>query len=253
MLNQPFTGISGGARCAAGLVLLAVAVTIAWPPPAIADPKPSRLERQIEVMAGLMDRMLVDSPNFLVSGKQTTNGIEAEDYGAIFAFEASLTGPLWEEGSWGRTSSWWPAGKKQKVVVIKGDGDKEKQILLDGGKIIIDDGTVYIDEGGKRRKLTEKDDLEFLDEKTYRDKQLEKYAAAKAELVQFLLDYGETLKALPAGQTVRIIVRWNDLDLPEGKEVRRLSLRVAADDLRAGAEGRLTEEALRSRIQIKES
>jgi hypothetical protein len=68
-----------------------------------------------------------------------------------------------------------------------------------------------------------------------------------------MLDYGETLKALPAGQSVRIVARMTDLDLPEGHEVRSLTLKASIDDLRAYGDGRLSEGAARAKITVKES
>jgi hypothetical protein len=225
------------------------------PTPTLAEEPQSKLERQINVTQRLLDEMLVDSPNFLVSGHEVTEGVEIEEYGAFFTFRASLTGWGWEPGRFGRSLDFWPFnGGKRNVVVIKGDKDKgEKEISIGDGSIVIKDGEVYMKEGGKTRKLSGKDGADVVDEKQYRADQLKKYEAAKDELIRFMLDYGETLKALPAGQSVRIVARMTDLDLPEGHEVRSLTLKASIDDLRAYGDGRLSEGAARAKITVKES
>jgi hypothetical protein len=67
------------------------------------------------------------------------------------------------------------------------------------------------------------------------------------------MDYGEILKALPAGQTVRIVARLHDMHLPKTKSIRRLSVRASIDDLRSYGDGRISESEMQNRIKIKES
>jgi len=71
--------------------------------------------------------------------------------------------------------------------------------------------------------------------------------------VEVLLDYGEVLKALPAGRTVRIVARLDDVELPGGRTVRKFAVSGKIDDLRAYADGRLSEQEMRARLQIRES
>lgn len=222
-------------------------------PPASAGEKETKLERQIGVMARTIDDMLVDSPNFLVAGKEVTEGFEVDDYGAIFFFEASLTGMFWDEGGRGSLFNFWPMGEKRHIVIRRGDGDEEEEIILGDGKVVIKDGEILIDENGKTKKLKSDKDIVKIDKKSFREKQAQKYEAAKEELVKTVMDYGDLLKALPAGQTIRVIARFDELDLPEGKEVRRLSVKASIDDLRAFGDGRLSESAMRAKMEIKES
>jgi hypothetical protein len=246
-----------GHSFAAGLMLmLAAGMACMIPSPALAGDSPTRIQRQIGVMDQLLDQVLVDSPNFLVSGKDAAEGFEVEDLGAIFTFRASVTGWGWNSGHTSGVFNFWPfQSQKQKVYVLRGDkGDgAAKEIVVDGGRIVVKDGEVYIDEDGKTRKLSEKDGVNVLDEKELQQDRLKKYEAAKEELIKFLLDYGETLRTLPAGQSVRIVARMEDLGLPEGREVHSLTLRASIDDLRAYGDGHMSESAARAKIVIKES
>jgi len=242
---------------AAGLMmLLAAGMACVIPSPALAGDPPTKIQRQIGVMEQLLDQVLVDSPNLLVSGKDAAGGFEVEDLGAIFTFRASVTGWGWNRGHTNGVFNFWPfQSEKQKVYVLRGDkGDgAKKEIVIDGDRIVVKDGEVYIDEDGKTHKLSEKEGVNVVDEKGIQQDRLKKYEAAKEELIKFLLEYGETLRALPAGQSVRIVARMEDLGLPEGREVRSLTLRASIDDLRAYGDGHLSESAARARIVVRES
>jgi hypothetical protein len=230
-----------------------------WNPgDARADANPTKLGRQVGVMERLLNEMLVDSPNFLVAGQNVAAGFEVDDVGVIFTFRTSLTGLGWQLHKTNTFLNFWPfSSEKQRTIVIhkeKKDGDGDGAVIdLGDGKIVIKEGEVFIDQDGKVRKLSEKDSSNAVSDKEYREDQLKKYAAAKEELVRFLLDYGETLGALPAGQSVRIVVRLGDIDLPAGHEVHSLTLRARIDDLKALGDGRIEESAARSRIEIRES
>jgi hypothetical protein len=246
-----------GVRLLVGLsIALAAATGLVVPGSASADDKPTKAERQVAVMEKLLDEMLVDSPNFLVAGHDAAEGFAIEDYGAIFTFQASLTGWGWEGNRMGDFLNFWPFdGGKRSVVVIRGDKGTEerKEIVVGDGDIVIKDGEVFIKDGAKTKKLSEKDGMTVIDEKQWQEDQLKKYEAAKEELVGFLLEYGETLKAMPAGQSVRIVARMRNLRVGGDREVRSLTLRVSIDDLRAYGDGRLGESAARAKIEIKES
>lgn len=244
-----FLAAGAGLALGAGLACLI-------PTPALAEEALSKLGRQVGVMDRLLDDFLVDSPNFLVSGSDAAEGFEIEDLGAIFIFRASLTGWGWESAHRNGTFNLWPfQDEKQKIYLIRGDkdGGGAKEIVIDGGRIVIKDGEVTVDENGKTRKLSEGDGAEVPDQKQLREDRMRKYEAAKEELIRFLLDYGETLRALPAGQSVRVIARMADVELPDGRVVRSLSIRAPIDDLRAYGEGNLSESAARAKISVKES
>lgn len=45
----------------------------------------------------------------------------------------------------------------------------------------------------------------------------------------------------------------SDLDLPKDKKIRKLSVKASIDDLRSYADGKINEEQMRARIEVKES
>lgn len=221
-----------------------------------AEASRSKLDKQVGVMERLLNEMLVDSPNFLVAGQDVAEGFQVDDAGAIFTFRASLTGLGWQRHGAGSFLNFWPfSTDKHRTIVIRKDGKDEDGAMIDlgDGKIVIKEGELFIDQDGNVRKLTEKDPVHAISDKEYREDQLKKYAAAKEELIRFLLDYGETLSAMPGDQFVRIVVRLGDVEFPEGREVRSLILRARIEDLRSFGDGRLGEGAARAKIDIRES
>ncbi|MDM7915801.1 MAG: hypothetical protein ACE15D_08180 [Candidatus Eisenbacteria bacterium] len=241
------------AAAAAALFLALAGCLLAalGPNTALSADTPSKLERQIEIFQRAIDEMLVDSPNFLVRGHEVTQGFEDEDAGVFFTFDASLTGMGFESGGLFRFLPWDGA---HRVIVIQGDEGKEKGDYIVGGHgIRIRDGKVYLKgAGSKEWKIADEGEWDSMDEGTYRQKQLEKFEAGKQELVDVLIDYGDLLRALPSGRSVKIIAFLKDIDLPEGRDVSKLSLRANIDDLRAYAEGRLTEADVRRRVDVRE-
>ncbi len=237
-------------------VLLACSLLPLGSSPALAGDRLTKLERQVRVMEGAIDDMLVDSPNFLVANSHVTEGVDIEDYGVLFTFKSSLTGLGWDDHGF---ATFWPWNwkSKDKVYVLKGGKGKHKDIDLDDAHIIIRDGDIHVIDGDKDekwwKKLVKDGDVEEIDDETYRAQQLKKYDLAKEELIEVLMDYGEILKGIPAGQTVRIAARFHDMDLPKGKEIHKLVVRASIDDLRSFGDGRLSESEMRKRIKIKES
>lgn len=228
---------------AAGLACAAV-FTI---PPAGAGGRATKLERQIAVAQRTIDEMLVESPNFLVRNSEPTEGLEVEDAGVLFIFEASLTGPEWD--FLGHSHRWSRLWRHDDRIVLIDRGDKKKEIILDGHRLVIKDGSVYLSDGDELRRLDE-DEWEAQDDL---EGQLEKYEAGKAEMIDALLDCGDILGALPAERWVRIEARLDDVELPDDREIHRLSVRAKLADLRSYSDGRLSEEEIRARVEIKES
>ena len=245
------------ATCFGVLCLLLPALLLLGTDSAMAGDRPTKLERQIDVMEGAIDDMLVDSPNFLVAGRHVTEGFDAEDYGVLFSFQASLTGLGWDEDSDHSSSHFWPWNwdKKHRIIVLEGDDGDEEEFELDDGSIIIRDGAVHImgKDARELKKLFKNGRYETIDDETYRERQLKKYDQAKEELIDVFMEYGEILKELSSGQTVRVVARLHDIDFPKEKEIRRLSLSASIDDLRAYGDGRLSESEMRDRIKIRES
>lgn len=217
--SQRFIPAARAAAVILGVALLAGAggASLASPPSA-----PEKLARQIDVMSRIVDKVLLDSPNFLVHTGDNVTGFYLPDYGAVFAFDASLTDEYFD----GRVFSWWPGG----VEFRKEDGDK--QIII-------------------KRKHSSHDKNDNDDEAQAKDP-AKLYDLGKEELVQMLLDYSETLSALPSGQSVVVVANVKNDKLWKGRKGPQLEIRVSGDDLKAFANDRLSESDLKSRMRIEE-
>jgi hypothetical protein len=211
-------------RAACALVLV-TALACAFAPSSRAT-GPDRLSRQIGVMEQILEKVLIDSPNFLVRTDNNVRGTYLPDYGAVFSFGASLT-----TGSdfWGSHITFGPG-----TVIINKDGHDRRIVHRKG----LGDWLV-----GSRDK----------DEKEHCETATELYEKGKGELIQMLLDYAETLSALPNGQWVVVAAAMDDTDLAHEKKISRLTLRAGIDDLRAYAAGRLNDDGMKSRIRVDES
>lgn len=196
---------------------------------AVEPPVSRKMERQIDVMERIIDQVLIDSPNFLVSGRGTTRGLYIGDYGVIFTFAASLV----ERGNRG-----WN---------------------LDFGK----DGFRIIDEDGKKVIVIDPDDLDdeeledLKDLDDHKDRRADGvgerlYKRGKAEIVDVLLDYGDSISTLKDGQWVTIVAYLRDSSFFTDQRISRLVLKAKIDDLRSFAGGRLSEEELVKRIVEEE-
>jgi len=211
--------------------LLALPLLLALTPSRAISEKPAhsdRMNRQIGVMEKILDKLLIDSPNFLVHGSNNTRGLYLPEFGALFSFDASL--------NLGRVSFSKYLSKLGQSFEIKTDEDGNEIIVM------------------KSPKGLEKDDAGdvWLD-MTNKDKEAEElYKQGKEELVQALLDYGETMSELKDGQWIGIAVFMDKLDFFKDDEISRLVLRVKIDDLRAYSADKLKESEVRSRIQVEE-
>jgi len=184
-----------------------------------------KLNRQIEVMEGILDKVLLDSPNFLVHTGPNADGFYLPDYGAVFTFEASLTENYFGDGNWliGPGS----------VEIQKHDGDR----------------TIVIHKKGPGwQGLFGKHD----EDRTPKDP-VALYERGKEELVQAILDYAETLGALPSEQAVVIVARMTDTQLADKKKIHQVMLRARMEDLKAYTDERISESEMKSRIRIEES
>jgi hypothetical protein len=242
------------------------------------SPTGDRLHRQVGVMEGIIDKVLLDSPNFVVTGRDDTRGVLLPDYGVVFSFNASVNNRD-ILGSLGNLSLNLPfnitTGEDGTVVIGKqkwtSGGDSSDDEDEDSAAVREQEAKAQADEARKARKQAEKelqqaekqashlrDRLKEREKsitewnKERDEKAAELYAAGKQELLQVLLDYGETLAGLKDGEWIVLAGFFDQGGILEDKKASRLVLRVKIDDLRAYAAGRLTESAARDRIIVEE-
>jgi hypothetical protein len=219
----------------------------------------NRMMRQIGVMEGIVDRLLLDSPNFLVSVGHNTRGIYLPEYGAIFTFEASLT-----------------HGKTALNSYLKNLGKRfEIQSDEDGNRIVISNSRKHSSEadssegvespappkppstGKLKEKKSSSEDTSTIfslggDDEEDPKVSAKLYQAGKDELVQMLLDYGETMSQLKSGEWIVIAAFLDKNEFFTENNLTRLILRVKIDDLRDLSASKLTEDQTKSRIVIEE-
>lgn len=201
---------------------------------AFGQDRPSRkVIRQINVMEKIIDQMLLDSPNLLIFGSDVTRGIYIEDFGCIFSFDASLVDKGDHHWDWKNFGFRVERDDDGRVVII-GPGDDE------------DSEDYETHEGPDSRDL----------ERRFRDRGVEMeerlYKAGKAEIVETLLDYGDTMTSLKKGEFVTIAAALRDTNFFDRRNISRLVLKVKIDDLRAYTAGDLSEEETVRRIQMEE-
>lgn len=219
-------------RSRAAALVLAAALATALPAAAAraADPPDAKVERQIGVMEKILDKVLIDSPNFLVGGGgENTRGLYIEEVGALFTFEAALTNNGFDVKSYLHS-----LGNRFEVKTDE-----------DGNQIIV----IKKDKEAGRKGRGAAEDLEALEDL---DDGARTLALGRDELVQALLDYGETLSALDDEQWV-IVAAFLPSHDPRHEGTERLVMRARMADLRAYSEGRLGEQEMRQKIRIEES
>jgi len=210
------------------LLTLGIAFFIGLPfsQPWAADPTSKKTMRQIGVMESIIDKVLIDSPFFLVSGGDNARGLYIDGFGAIFTFDASLVTKRWMFLSDG---------------IFSLDKDFKIETDEDGDRVIV------IRSKSDKDKL--KEDLEQKDEEWEPEEVFEK---GKQELLQTILDYGESLSALKNEEHIVVAAFLRGSDYFKERQISRLILKAKVKDLRDFSAERINESTAKSRIEIEE-
>jgi len=214
------------ARAAALALVACAAAALALPAVLAGGPGDTKIHRQIGVMEKIIDKVLLDSPNFLVHGGENTRGLYLEEVGALFTFDASLTNADFDVKGYLKS-----LGQRFET---RTDEDGNTVIILKNDK-----------KKGDEDEEDEPDALENLPGDTF--------DRGREELIQTLLDYGETLTSLQDNQSIIIAAFVQGAELARGRGVSQVVLRARMADVRAHADGKLSEREMRSRVTIEES
>ncbi len=188
------------------------------------DEQSKRVARQVGIMEKIVDQILLDSPNFLVSGGRNARGVFIEEFGVILTFEASLVdvGDFdWDFEDWGGYEIEDEDG--QKVIVIP----KRQRDKMD-----LDDED---DDGGNWRSRREKREARL-------------YSAGKQEMREAIIDYGDTLSRLKDDHWVAIAAFLRNAEYFTNERISRYILKARMRDVRAYASGDIDEDALVQRM-----
>jgi hypothetical protein len=182
------------------------------------------MARQIGVMEKIVNQVLVDSPNFFIQERENCRGMYVKDSGLVFTFSASLVEKDWDLD---KLLSW------DDIEVEKtGEGYKIKT-----GK-----------KNGKQDPEHEDEEPVEIDEATLRKKQERTYLRGKTELIDVILDYGDTLTTLESGKYLTIVGYLRDSDYFDEEGFSRLILKAKIDDIRAYGTGKISEDDMIKRI-----
>ena len=219
------------------------------------DKVPAKMVRQIGVMEKILDKVMLDSPNFLVRVGDNTRGLYIPEFGIVFTCDASLTSGNMPDlsrimsGLKDRFDIRTDKEGNETITIKKLDKERQKAERLKKKHGSSDEDTT-----GAVPPVPPSPPMppvpDFASESAKESAQL--YAAGKEELIQAMLDYGETLSALHAGQYVLIAAFMRDNDYFKENKISRLVLKAKIDDLRALGDGKLSDKDAKSRISIEE-
>lgn len=220
-------GNSGGRKWLILVAVACVALAVFVAQGSAGDPPGGKkMQREIRIFERVMDDMLIDSPNWLVPGRDNARGYYVPGHGPIFTYEASLV-----SRGWGRGSSFKIFGSDHFVFW---DDDDEDEDYYDDDE---DDR-----DRKSRRKSREK----------MRDNEARRYDRGKQEVIDVFLDYGDSFETMKAGEWVTVVAYLDDADYFDDNDISHLVMKAKVDDLRAFGSGSLSEENLVAKIVVEE-
>ena len=208
----------------------AVALGALTAAPALATEAPGseKLQRQLELFEKMTNQMLLDSPNFLVSGRSAARALYIEEFGVVVSWNASLV----EKGEDGFKIWNWDNFKVERdgdrVIIVRpeGSGDKEDD------EAMVETYKKWIDKQGERRAQL--------------------YEAGKVEMVDLLMDYAEVLSRLDDSQWVMLAAFLGNNEFFEDNDLSRCTVKARMSDLRAYGAGDIDHAAMEKRLVIQE-
>ncbi len=265
----------------AGLTMAALMAAIGTG--AVAAPEGTAKQiRQIGIMEGILDKVLLDSPNFRVSGRESTHGIYLNDFGAVFTVEASLTSDDDFSYAFSGPASFFRNGALRGFRVKRG---KNGTSMIFGADADSSDTTTIAAPGappapppppssGSAAESLEANaarlesmadsiaasalkSAKFItsDRRGRRHPQSDPaavYQAGKQEIIQTLLDYGDTMTTLRDDQSIAVAAFLQDSRYFLDNKFSRLLIRARMKDLRDYSAGRISETQMKARVQEEE-
>jgi len=184
-----------------------------------------RLDRKVGVMERVIDEILVQSPNVMVSSRQVTRGVVLEGFGVLFTFDAGLHGEL-------------PFGPRAYVV----GGAEGLKVLRERDREAAEDA---------KREFEEQEVMSLEEWETKSaEERAKRLQGLETELVDALLDYGPTLGELKDDAWVAIIA-FLDGRSPFGSDgPTRMTVKVKMRDLRRFAAGSLSRQDAKAAVTV---
>jgi hypothetical protein len=231
-------GWGGWVRTAAVFVPMVLAGVVLVPVHTAAQTqKPiqsKKLTRELAIMEKIIDQMLLDSQNFLVYSQPETRGLYLEEFGILFSFQASLVNRKDKNFNWNDFKI--ESDDKGNITVIPGK-NKNKDDQGDEDEEAPDETT---------QRLIKKW------EQSQQSREAKLYAQGKAEILDVLLDYGDTITSLRDDQWLAIAAYLKGSDYFMNNKISRLVLKARAGDIRAYGAGRLSKQAFLAKVVEEE-
>ena len=206
-----------------------------------------RMLREITVLEKVIDEMLLDSKNLLIyTAGGVTHGLYIDEFGVLFSFEASLVDRE-DDMPWGDMEGYtFVTNPDGSVTIVKKSKDKHSKAPepptpptpptppaprggVDDPK---DSPRAWIDrQAGKQAKL---------------------YLAGKNEIIDTLIEYGESMNSLTDSQWLCFAAFLKNSDFFLENRISRLVVKARMSDLRAYAQGRIDRKAMVAKIVQEE-
>jgi len=187
------------------------------------------MARQIGVMEKIVNQVLVDSPNFFIQERENCRGMYVKDEGLVFTFSASLVEKDWDLDKLMKWGDVTVEKTEDGYTVRRNEKDKDK-------------------DKGEDKDDEDDEDMEDMDVAALRKKQERTFLRGKAELIDVILDYGDTMTTLDPGKYLTIVGYLRDSDYFEEEGFSRIILKAKIDDIRAYGTGKITEDDMVKRI-----
>lgn len=211
-----------------------------------ADPvRSKRVLREITVLEKVIDEMLLDSKNLLIyTAGGVTHGLYMDEFGVLFSFEASLVDRN-DDMSW--PESWegfsFETDDKGNVVIKKNKGKKSPPEPPNAPVAPVPP------KPGKNPKSAPTP-------RAWMDKQAGKqatlYEAGKVEIIDTLMEYGESMNSLRDNQWLCFAAFLKNSDFFVEKRISRLVVKARMSDLRSYAQGRIDKKQMLAKVVEEE-
>jgi hypothetical protein len=217
--NVLSVGVARAARVLPVILLLAgSAVEVLAQSPA----NSKKMKREIEVMENILDQVVIDSRNVLVPSRHSVHGVYLPEFGVLFTTEASLLTRDWEHNNWGGFNWRNVEHKGDRIIIHKDDWDDEDDDRNDN------DGRTW------RQRLAAREE--------------KLYAGAKEELIDALIDFGDTVSSLRDDEWIGLTVHLGDSELFRDRKISTYTIKARMGDIRAHSRGTLNRTSMMNNL-----
>jgi hypothetical protein len=186
----------------------------------------SRLDRKIRVMERVLDEVLIQSPNVLVSGGNNARGLVLEGFGALFIVEGSLGVNEMEF----LPGVGWPRVAREDFLRRE---DLER------------------DDDDDAREPEDRTSWEELQKQSEEQRQ-KHLAGLRSEIIDALIDYGVTLGEIQGDRWVAVAAFLDGFELlgHRGQNRTRMLVKIKMRDLKSYSAGTLSRQEAIEKVVI---